>query len=113
MERITEQCSNFKDYLNNEFGIINFGNFLCASTFSLKSLFKLLGEADNNVQPVYFRIYYGCDEDGSGHKMFLALLDAGMNVIARTELIDPPVENEHRCPPGGSCLTDSFIKDLF
>jgi len=109
---ITVKCRNFKNYLEREFSIINFGDFICASTFSLEKFEEALKEAKKIEKPFSFRIYYGCDENGKNHTLYIAFLDKDGRVIFVEKLLEEPLEQEDRCPPGDPCSNDQFVRDL-
>jgi len=109
---ITKACRNFKNYLKEKFDVNDFGNFIYGSTFSLKKFKKARREALAIKKPKYFRIYYGCDESGENHTLYIAFLDKCNNVILMDKLREAPLEQDGKCPPADPCRNDMFIGNL-
>lgn len=119
---ITEKCRNFKKYLTDKFEVSDFGEFICASTFSLAELDNLRQQAGNeNVTS--FRLYYGCETDGSGHKLYLKLVPPANNLpivksmrgagaSAESLPLSDIMVNTEKCPPGDPCQNDTLINNL-
>ncbi|WP_147275623.1 hypothetical protein [Adhaeribacter pallidiroseus] len=133
---ITRDCTNFKNYLKNQFEVENFGEFICTYTFPIAEM-EALKEAAAQLgkKPVSLRLYYGCNADGTGHKLYMSLLDnqgkiivdsstlsnnnVNKTILNETELAEVSLNggsvmalnSERKCPPGGT--SDSFIQTLF
>ena len=132
---ITRDCTNFKNYLKNQFKVNDFGEFICTYTFPFDEIEALKkAAAQIGKIPVSFRLYYGCNADGTGHKLYISLLDNQGEVIvdsstlnntipiktvmAETALMEASANGgsaaaaeERKCPPGGT--SDRFIQALF
>lgn len=108
---ITQQCRNFRDYLEREFELKGFGNFVGAATFSLDKVYRLLEETRDG-KPAFMRLYYGCEPSGENHTLFMAVLNENGEVISTQTLDEDPVKMEYRCPPGGNCGSDRNLKDV-
>ncbi len=132
---ITRDCTNFKNYLKNQFKVKNFGEFICTYTFpfdELEALQQTAAAADK--KPASLRLYYGCKADGTGHKLYMSLVDEQGEIIADTGFSNDNnpnktalasntleeigvteramlVEAERKCPPGGT--SDRLIRALF
>ncbi len=90
---ITRDCTNFKNYLKNQFKVKNFGEFICTYTFPFDELETLQqAAAQAGTKPVSLRLYYGCNADGTGHKLYMSLLDEKGEIIADSG-ISPDIDH--------------------
>lgn len=130
---ITRNCTNFKNYLKNQFEIENFGEFICTYTFPFEEVEELKqAAAAAGKTPVSLRLYYGCQVDGSNHHLHMSLLDAQGEIIVdsstlvnkkrkktalpnldgnRAFVAAAALAEERKCPPGGT--SDRLINALF
>jgi len=130
---ITQGCTNFRNHLRDNLELENFNDFIFSYTFPLKEIEDLKDKARAmGKEPVSLRLYYGCDENGKNHQLYMALLDANREVIvdssehshseqAKTQLTNPANLNfvmasvptlERKCPPGGT-TSDRLLNGVF
>jgi len=122
---ITRDCTNFKNYLKNQFEVENFGEFICTYTFPLSEMEALKkAAADTGKNATSMRLYYGCNADGTGHKLYMSLLDEEGEIIVDSSSLKPETispmahtlmaaapDADRKCPPGGT--SDRLIHSLF
>ncbi|QMU26835.1 hypothetical protein [Adhaeribacter radiodurans] len=121
---ITQGCTNFRNYLRDDLKVENFQEFIFTYSFPLEEIEDLKKKAQAaGKEPVSIRLYYGCNQDGSNHKLHMSLLDKNLEVIVdSTELTNElhnfampagiAVAAERKCPPGGT-INDRLVSDVF
>ncbi|QNF35304.1 hypothetical protein HUW51_22240 [Adhaeribacter swui] len=133
---ITQDCTNFRNFLRDTLGLENFNDFIFSYAFPLQEIEDLKAAAKAlGKEPVALRLYYGCAPDGKNHKLYMSLLDNNQEVIvdsstlnssggstskphhasllaSTTTAIAAIAPQERKCPPGGTS-NDRLISGVF